>query len=196
MKGLPEAVARAVAAHDAPPFAVHVADLTDVPLVLGLFDDAVVWLNQRGVTQQWGTQPFSANPKRVASVTSWVHSGGTVVATRDDQTCGALVLGEATPYVAPATEPELYVVGLVGGRDPEARGAGRALLGLADAVAHELGVPKLRVDCYAGGDQDLVRFYESAGYTRTDTFDVDGWPGQVLERHLPAGRGGRLPSAG
>ena len=50
--------------------------------------------------------------------------------------------------------------------------------------AAELGVPALRVDCYAGGEQALVRFYESAGFARTDTFDVKGWPGQVLERRL------------
>jgi hypothetical protein len=29
-----------------------------------------------------------------------------------------------------------------------------------------------------------VRFYESAGFTRTEGFEVDGWPGQLLERTL------------
>jgi hypothetical protein len=27
-----------------------------------------------------------------------------------------------------------------------------------------------------------VRFYESAGFTPTERFDVQGWPGQLLER--------------
>jgi GNAT superfamily N-acetyltransferase len=184
MTALSEAVTRSVATHDAAPFTLHVAGLADVPAILGLFDEAVVWLNERGNTQQWGTTAFSTSPKRVAAATVWVGTGGAVVATREDAVCGALVVGEATPYASPATEPELYVVGLVGGRGDAARGAGRALLGLADTAARELGVARLRVDCYAGGDQDLVRFYESAGYTRTETFDVDGWPGQVLERRL------------
>jgi hypothetical protein len=38
------------------------------------------------------------------------------------------------------------------------------------------------VDCYAGGDGALVRWYESAGFTRTQAFEVRGWPGQLLER--------------
>jgi GNAT superfamily N-acetyltransferase len=97
---------------------------------------------------------------------------------------GFLVVGEATPYAPPATEPELYVVGLVGSRDPRARGAGRTLLGFAEVVARELGVGLMRVDCYAGGEGALVRFYESAGFTPTVPFEVKGWPGQVLERRL------------
>jgi GNAT superfamily N-acetyltransferase len=117
-------------------------------------------------------------------VAAWVATGGTVLAERDGLPAGGLVMGGATSYVPEATEPELYVVALVGSRHPSARGAGRALLGFAEAVARELGVDLLRVDCYAGGDQELVRFYESAGFTSTDPFEVKGWPGQVLERRL------------
>jgi len=40
------------------------------------------------------------------------------------------------------------------------------------------------VDCYAGGSGDLVRFYESCGYTRIAPFNVDGWPGMLLGRTL------------
>jgi GNAT superfamily N-acetyltransferase len=179
-----EAVTRAVADLAAAPFTLRVADPADTAAVLGLLDDAVVWLNSRGITEQWGTTSFSGDPKRVAAAEGWVRSGGGVVAERDGVPAGALVLGAATPYVPPATEPELYVVLLVTGRDQSARGVGHRLLGVADEAARKLGVSLLRVDCYAGGDQALVRFYESAGYTRTHTFDVNGWPGQVLERRL------------
>jgi hypothetical protein len=34
----------------------------------------------------------------------------------------------------------------------------------------------------AGSAGGLVRFYESAGSTRTAAFEVDGWPGRLLER--------------
>ena len=179
-----DAVARAVKTFDATPFSVRVAGSDDASTILALLDHAVVWLNSIGVTEQWGTRSWSSDPKRVDAVEGWVASGEAVVAYAGTVPAGALRVGEATPYAPPSTEPELYVVALVGGRDPRARGAGAALLGFADAVARELGVGKLRVDCYAGGDQALVRFYEGAGYTRTDPFEVDGWPGQVLERRL------------
>jgi GNAT superfamily N-acetyltransferase len=179
-----DAVTRVVPRHDGSPFTLRTAGLDDVPAILGLFDAAVVWLNARGNTQQWGTTPFSTDPKRVAAVAAWVTTGGAVVAERDDLVAGTMVVGEATAYAPPATEPELYVVGLVGSRDPRARGAGRVLLGCAEAVARELGVSLMRVDCYAGGDGELVRYYESAGFTPTHPFEVTGWPGQVLERRL------------
>ena len=178
------AVARVVEGSDAAPFSLRVAGPDDAATILGLLDDAVVWLNSRGITEQWGTTSFSGDPKRVAAAEGWVRSGGGVIASRDGHPAGALVVGEAMPYVPPPTEPELYVVLMVAGRDPAARGVGHALLGCAELAGRELGVDLLRVDCYAGGDQALVRFYESAGFTRTHRFDVKGWPGQVLERRL------------
>lgn len=178
------AVERAVLQYDGSPFTLRPAGIEDVPAVLGLFDAAVVWLNGRGNTEQWGTTPFSTDPKRRASVAAWITTGGAVLAHRGDAVAGAMFVGEATAYAPPAPEPELYVVGLVGGRAPLVRGAGRVLLGFAPSVARELGVGLLRVDCYAGGDRQLVQFYESAGFTPTEPFEVRGWPGQVLERRL------------
>jgi len=59
-----------------------------------------------------------------------------------------------------------------------------AVAWLADDETKRLGVPLLRVDCYGGGQGDLVRFYESAGYRRTETIKVKEWPGQILERRF------------
>lgn len=176
-----EQVARAVQTFDADPFSLRVATRDDAASILALFDEAVVWMNSVGNTQQWGTTSFSGDPKRADAVTEWAGSGAAVIASIDDEPLGAMSVGAATPYAPPATEPELYVVALVARHHS---GAGRALLRCADAVARELGVHLLRVDCYAGGDGQLVRFYESAGFTRSDTFEVKGWPGQVLERRL------------
>jgi len=56
-------------------------------------------------------------------------------------------------------------------------------------LAREAGVRLLRVDCFAGGDGALVRYYEQQGFTRDTAFavprvnDVD-WPGQVLVQRL------------
>jgi GNAT superfamily N-acetyltransferase len=95
-----------------------------------------------------------------------------------------MVLGEAQPYVAPATEPEVYVVVLVGAHEPFARGAGAHLLEVAVAEARAQGAVRLRVDCYAGNGGALVAFYVRCGFRRLETFRVRDWPGQVLEYRL------------
>ena len=157
----------------------------DLDAVLALFDDAVAWLVANGNTGQWGTEPFSQIPARVEKMQSWLAEDGAWVAERDGLgLCGAIILGEAHDFVPAATGEELYVRVLIGSRRPEGKGVGRFLLGFADDEANRLGVPLLRVDCYGGGQGDLVRFYESAGYERTETFKVKEWPGQILERRL------------
>ncbi|GAA1449260.1 GNAT family N-acetyltransferase [Leifsonia poae] len=162
----------------------------DAAAVLRLFDDAIAWFAEIGNDAQWGREPFSTQQRQVDRVTGWVAERGAWVAEHPEAgVVGALILGDATDYVPAATEPELYVKVLIGSRDPRARGVGRRLLAFADDEARAAGVDLLRVDCYAGGNGDLVRFYESCGYTRTDTFTVGEWPGQVLARRLPAEAG-------
>lgn len=161
----------------------------DAPAVLGLFDEAIAWFVQIGNTGQWGTEPFSGQPLWVERVSEWCSGPDSWVATHAELgVCGALVLGSAGSSVPAATEPELYVRSLIGSRDPRAKGTGRRLLALADERAADAGVSLLRVDCYAGGSGDLIGFYESCGYTRTETFTVEkhpqDWPGQVLARRL------------
>lgn len=107
-----------------------------------------------------------------------------VVEDADGRIRAALVLGEPMPYVPPATEPEVYVRLLIAARDARIRGVGRRLMTFADERARAAGVKRLRVDCYGGGSGDLVRFYESCGFERLSTFDVEGWPGQLLGRSL------------
>jgi hypothetical protein len=45
------------------------------------------------------------------------------------------------------------------------------------------GIPLLRVDCWAGAPP-LVAWYERQGFTRSGTFEVTGWKGQVLSMEL------------
>jgi GNAT superfamily N-acetyltransferase len=175
-----------------PAFALRAGRPGDEGSVLELLDEAVVWLNARGITAQWGTEPFSRSTARVEAARGWVASGGTVLATTGDpvaDTCGddvagALVLGDAPAYVPATDRPEVYVVLLVASRSPAARGVGACLLDHARTIAEARGVDRLRVDCYAGGDRSLVRFYETNGFTCTHAFRVGEWPGQVLEQQL------------
>ncbi|KQW06598.1 acetyltransferase [Leifsonia sp. Root4] len=161
----------------------------DAPAVLRLFDEAIAWFVRIGNTGQWGTEPFTGQTLWEERVAEWCTGSESWVATQPELgVCGLLVLGDAGGYVPAATEPELYVRSLIGSRDPRAKGTGRRLLALADERAADAGVGLLRVDCYAGGSGELIGFYESCGYTRTDTFTVEkdpqDWPGQVLARRI------------
>ncbi|MCI0157418.1 GNAT family N-acetyltransferase [Leifsonia shinshuensis] len=167
---------------------IRPAGSDDAEAVLRLFDDAIAWFVAIGNTGQWGAEPFSSQPKQVDRVRGWVAEPGSWVAEHPDAgVVGFLALGEATDYVPAATQAEVYVRVLIGSRDARAKGTGRQLLGFADEQARAAGADLLRVDCYAGGTGDLIRFYESCGYHPTTTFTVGAWPGQVLERVVERG---------
>ncbi|CAB3891021.1 MULTISPECIES: GNAT family N-acetyltransferase [Achromobacter] len=161
------------------------ARVEDAPAVLRVFDEVIAWFVDMGNEGQWGSEPWSALPKRIANVTEACALPGAWVAEEPGGGIhGALVLGASMPYVPAATAPEIYVRLLVASRDDRARGLGRRLLAFADEQARAAGVERMRVDCYGGGSGALVRFYESCGYERISTFDVNGWPGQLLGRTL------------
>ncbi|MBL6279464.1 GNAT family N-acetyltransferase [Micromonospora fiedleri] len=160
----------------------------DAAAVLGLLDGATAWLVEQGRTGQWGTEPASADPRRIAQAEGWANGGGLWLAQVGEQPVGALVVGSANDYVPPATEPELYVNLLVTDRAYAGAGIGARLLAHAADLARHRGVHLLRVDCYAGDDGALVRWYERQGFTRTARFTVDRpgrppWPGQLLTHH-------------
>jgi GNAT superfamily N-acetyltransferase len=161
--------------------ALRIGSVADLGAVLALLDGAVAWLADRGRTGQWGDQPWSASAARVARIRGMVEGSELLLLERDGAVVAALAHGPtAHDYAPPAPEPEDYVLLLVS--DPSAPGTGRRLLDESWARARAAGLRLQRVDCYAGGDGKLVRFYESAGFTRTAPFEVNGWPGQLLER--------------
>lgn len=149
-----------------------------------MFDEAVAWMVSRGNTEQWGTEPWSSQPKRVESTTAMVEQKDLWLA-EDGEPVGALVVSD-TPGrgVDPIDEPELYVNLLLTSRRQAGRGIGSRLLTHAQSLAEERGVALMRVDCYRGGDELLIRYYERNGFVRTQEFTVGEWPGQVLERRL------------
>ena len=150
--------------------------------LLALFDDAVRWLVARGQTGQWGSEPFSAHPARVERADAWAASGGLWFAEDDaGGTAGAIVLGAAHDYVPPAERPELYVQVLLTAAAWRGRGVGARLIDHAVALARERGAEQLRVDCW-DGVPELPAQYERLGFTRTGSFDGDGWPGALLVR--------------
>lgn len=160
----------------------------DIPAVLGLLDLATEWLVANGRAEQWGTEPHSTNRRRVEQVTAFADSGGLWMAELDGRPAGAMAVGNAMPYVPQVDEPELYVQLLVTDRAAAGRGLGGALLEHARSLARERGVSLVRVDCFAGGDGALVRYYESQGFSRSEPFTVAvagaPWRGQVLSQRV------------
>jgi GNAT superfamily N-acetyltransferase len=160
----------------------------EVPALLALYDQAVEWLVASGRPGQWGTRPWSQEPTLVRRVQRFADSGEMRVAEVGDALVGAMRLGAAPRYVPPAREPELFLDAFVIDRRCTGQGIGRALLEHARAEAAQAGVKLLRLDCWAGGDQALVRYYERAGFVQTERFRLDhvldGWEGAILVQRL------------
>lgn len=163
---------------------IRPGDARDVPVLLRFFDEAVEWLVARGSSGQWGTEPFSERPDQVARITDMVAGGELWLAESGGEPAGALVVGERKSYAPPVDERELYVVLLLVSRRHAGERIGSRLLDHARDLARARGVELLRVDCYAGGDGDLVRYYTRNGFAPSQAVDVGGWPGQVLEQRL------------
>lgn len=154
----------------------------DVGTVLGFLDEAVAWMVARGQTGQWGTEPWSTDPKRVERVTE-LAGRSLWLAEIDGEPVGALVFGGPTPTWIPSVdEPEVFIQLLVTSRRHAGKRVGARLLDFAKERTRAAdGVDLLRVDCWAGDNGRLVRYYVGQGFTPTETFTVGEWPGQVLQ---------------
>jgi ribosomal protein S18 acetylase RimI-like enzyme len=165
---------------------VRAGTSSDVARLLPVYDQAVAWLVSHGRAGQWGTEPWSAQPRLAAKLRRLAGDGDLLVAEIGADPAGVLCLTRAPRYVPPASEPELYLEGFVVDRRYAGRGVGRALLDEARELAAGRGARQLRLDCWAGGDQALIRYYERAGFTVTARFTLahvrGGWEGAVLTR--------------
>ncbi|MFI6657392.1 GNAT family N-acetyltransferase [Streptomyces sp. NPDC050523] len=161
----------------------------DVPAILGMLDSCVEWLVAQGRTEQWGAEPLSRHERTVESVVGYMDEGVTYIAEIDGVPAASLTLTDAPgaylAHLAPPGEPERYIHWLASDRRHKGHGVGSTLLAHAAEETRRAGISLLRVDCYAGQDGRLVRYYEENGFTRTETY-VSGsdWRGQVLARRL------------
>lgn len=153
----------------------------DEPAVLGLFDEAVEWLVDRGLVGQWGEQPFSARPEMRRLIQRTLERGEVRVAEHRGAAVGVLATGDHPDYVPGSTLPDLYVTLLVSARRLAGNRIGARLLELAGELARERGAQMLRVDCWADAPA-LVNYYERQGFVREGRFDLNGWRGQILSR--------------
>jgi GNAT superfamily N-acetyltransferase len=139
----------------------------DFDAVMALLDEAVAWLVEQGRADQWGSEPWTTMPTVVAKTREIIVGGELWLAMVDDELAGVLVVSDhGTPYTPPVNEPEVYISLLATSRRHKGKGIGKQLIEKARSIARERKIELLRVDCYSGPDEKLVRFYESAGFTR------------------------------
>ncbi|SMD26643.1 GNAT family N-acetyltransferase [Kibdelosporangium aridum] len=158
----------------------------DIDAIMAMADEAVEWMVSRGNTEQWGTQLWSRMPTRLASVTNMVKEADTWIAELDGEPVGVMVTADKpVPQVNPIDEPEVYVWLLLTSRRHAGKKIGTQLLDKAVSIARAKGVSLLRVDCFAGGEGDLIRYYERHGFVKSHTYkSIFDWPGQVLSRRI------------
>ena len=167
---------------------IRIGGAADADCLLAMFDDAVAWMVDRGQGDQWGTEPWSRQPDLAGRVRRLAAEEELWIADVDHDPAGALILtGQCPDYVPPAGEPELYVLLLITARPYTGRAIGAAPLDPARGQARRRGIDLLRVDCWAGAEGRLVDYYASTGFTPASRFDLDGWPGRLLEQRLPGG---------
>ena len=164
---------------------IRSGDSGDVDTLLRFFDEAVEWLVARGSSKQWGTEPWSGVPKRVERVKGMAADPGLRIAMVDGEAAGALIVSEEHDvHVPPVNERELYIRLLITSRRFAGQRIGGRLIEYALDEARRRGIDLVRVDCWAGGDGELQRYYESQGFKPTVRFTVEEWVGQVLEQRL------------
>ncbi len=155
----------------------------DTDAVLALFDANIVWLVEQGRSEQWGSEPFSENPKLVDFVRDLLSSGVVTIAEIDGDVVGSSVVTDhPMPYVPASEEPERYLKLLIASPAHRGEGIGHRLIELAREYTISEGIGILRVDCWSGGDRRLVEYYVSEGFTPTQEIEVrPGTSVQVFE---------------
>jgi GNAT superfamily N-acetyltransferase len=157
--------------------------IEDIDAVVALFDANVAWLVARGISAQWGSEPWSGNPRLVEFARELLSSGVVTIAEIEGEVVGtSVVTDHPMPYVPAADKPERYLKLLISSPRHRGQKIGHRLIELAREYTVSEGVNLLRVDCWAGGDRRLVSYYASEGFTVTQEIEVrPGTSVQVFE---------------
>lgn len=169
---------------------IMLATRNDLYPVLKLFDEAVAWLNARGLVDQWGSEPFSISPHWYKQFLDWINRDNFFIARLGEQIVGSLALSPIAPWYIvkrwltfPASA--LYLEAFTTTRSLAGQGIGRAILQWTEYYTRDTGRSAIWLDCWAE-NAALVHYYEQAGFTPHETFIVNDWRGQLFEKQLPA----------
>ncbi|MBF9068053.1 GNAT family N-acetyltransferase [Streptacidiphilus fuscans] len=174
-----------------PSLRIRLAGPEDATGVLAMMDGIMDWLLSLGRTAQWGTTYWSAVPARVNLITDRIARRELRVAeTEGGEIAGILSVSE-TPgaYIRPAEEPELFINLLATSREFKGQNVGGLLIATAKEEARRRGHGLMRVDCFAGDDGRLKRWYASQGFKEVEPFTVQretgpDWPGMLFAMHV------------
>jgi len=160
----------------------------DLGSILALFDDAVAWLVARGITGQWGTKPFSANPSLRARLQGWISNKSLFAARLDSSIVAILALSETIPPYALSALPEFpdpafYLEAFTTSRALSGQGLGSDFLRWAEIYSAEQGKHSIWLDCWAD-NPELVAYYTHQGYTQVRDFYVGNWRGMLFHKSL------------
>lgn len=112
----------------------------DAPVMMAMLDGAVAWLASNGRTGQWGSEPWSADPRRVERIAGIARDDEIWAAEVDGSPAGVMAVSPGPPhYVDPIGEPELYITLLVTDRAFAGHGVGAALISKAKDEARAKG---------------------------------------------------------
>lgn len=149
--------------------------------VFSLYEKRVAWMDEAGI-RQWNVSDYlTAYPisyyeqQRAAGNLYALHDGAKIVGA-------AVLLRSDERWADRAADKAYYVHNLV--TDTQAKGAGRALLALAEDMARANGVRFMRLDC-AADNRALNDYYASMGYELAGTCE-DGpyYRGNRREKEL------------
>ena len=133
--------------------------------IFSLYEKRIAWMDEVGI-RQWNVSDYlTAYPisyyeeQRAAGNLYALHDGEKIVGA-------AVLLRSDDRWADRAADRAYYVHNLV--THPEAKGAGRALLALAEETARANGVRFMRLDC-ATDNQALNEYYASMGYELAGT---------------------------
>lgn len=167
---------------------IEQAMLADLPAILELFNGVQTWLIDKGLSDQWGTVPFSEVPQQRARFAAWIEAGIFYVMCDDTAVVGTIVMNPSVPtYAQAACEAHprraLYIEALATHTAYHGQGVRRQLLAWAESTAAAQGIEWLRPDCWAV-NQALRRYYRRAGFTEFAACRVGSWTGALFEKRV------------
>lgn len=167
-------------------FRIVRAEVTDLPVVLYLIEDAREWLPTMG-TDQWA-RPYPDQDRKIARVLegiergeTWiVWDGMTPVATVTIKTERDSVLWSDRTCVCNAAEPAVYVHRLITARKYSGLGLGAELIGWAGLRgSRSYGANWVRVDVWTT-NQRLHKYYLGIGFASCGQYDDPRYPSGAL----------------